>query len=109
MPEHPVAVLMKILNLKQPTVYCRVKVSDINEELISVRKAVRDFLRRKRRRKARDGPVEVPLGEVGHDDGYEDYGKGNKYEGVFAGDEKYYASYMTNAAMKVILKKEKMV
>ncbi|EEF28414.1 conserved hypothetical protein [Ricinus communis] len=40
--------------------------SNVNEELRDVREDARNFLRRKRRKEAEDGFIEVPLGEVGY-------------------------------------------
>ncbi|EEF41081.1 conserved hypothetical protein [Ricinus communis] len=67
--------------------------SDVDDELRAVRDTKRKFLRRKRRKDAEDGFVKVPLREVGHDQGYENWNEGdNKYEGKVGGDEKYYGS-----------------
>ncbi|EEF49190.1 conserved hypothetical protein [Ricinus communis] len=64
--------------------------SNIDDELRTVREVTREFLRRKRRKEAEDGFVEVPLGEVGYDQG-DDQGD-NKYQDKVGGDEKYYRS-----------------
>ena len=73
--------------------------SDVDDELRAIRQEKRELRRRKikvkakARGRARSEYVEIPIGEVGADPGYENAGdSSNKYAGKVAGDEDFYGS-----------------